>query len=75
MSTDSRRDDLLSVIAVIIILIATATGNAYAMLGISVTALIVLAAFYGRRIGSGSILVALVAALTAFVIGAVVASR
>jgi len=73
MPTDSRRDDILGAIAVIILLFGTATGNAYAMLGMSVTAIILLAVFYRRQIGSGPILVALVAAVTATVIGIVVA--
>lgn len=73
MATGSRRDDLLGVIGVIILLIGTATGNAYAMLAMSVTALILLAVFYRRQIGSGALLVVFVAAVTAAMIGIVVA--
>ena len=69
MPAHCRRDDLLGAIAVIILLIGTATGNAYAILGMSVAALIVLIVFYRQRIGSGAILVALVAAVVAAVIG------
>jgi hypothetical protein len=75
MPSDARRDDLLGAIAVIVLLIGTATGNAYAMLGMSVVALVLIAIFYGRRIGSGAILVAAVAAVTAAVIGVVMATR
>ena len=75
MPSDARRDDLLGAIAVIVLLIGTATGNAYAMLGMSVVALVLIAMFYGRRIGSGAILVAAVAAVTAAVIGVVMATR
>jgi hypothetical protein len=74
MATGSRRDDVLGVIGVIILLIGTATGNAYAMLGMSVTALILLAVFCRRQIGSGALLVAFVAAVTAAVIGIVAAA-
>lgn len=75
MPTNSRKDDLLGAIAVIVLLIGTATGNAYTMLGMSVAALTVLAVFCRRQIGSGAILVALVAAVTATVIGIVMAVR
>lgn len=74
MATGSRRDDILAVIAVIILLIGTALGNAYAMLGMSVTALILLAVFYRQRLGSGVILVSFAAAITAALIGIVVAA-
>ncbi len=72
MATRFRRDDVPD-IGVIILLIGTATGNAYPMLGMSVTALILLAVFYRRQIGSGAILVAFVAAITAAVLGIIVA--
>src|SRR5262245_37812555 len=75
MPTDSRSDEMLGAIAVIILLIGTATGSAYAMLGMSATALALLAVFYRRQIGSGAILVAFVAAITALVIGIVAAIR
>ena len=73
MVTGSRRDDVLGAIGVIILLIGTASGNAYAMLGMSVTA-ILLSVFNRREIGSGALLVAFVAAVTAAVIGIVVAA-
>ena len=75
MAASSRRDDMLGAIGVIVLLIGTATGNAYAMLGMSVTALILLAAFSRRRIGGGALFVAFVAAVTAAGIGIVVALR
>ena len=75
MPTDSRKDDLLGAVAVTVLLIGTATGNAYAMLGMSVTALVLMAVFCRRRIGNGSPLVALVAAVTAAAIGIVMAMR
>ena len=75
MSTESRRDDLLGAIAVVVLLIGTATGNAYAMLGMSVAALALIALFCRKQMGSGAILVMLVAAVTATVIGTVLAMR
>ncbi len=75
MPTDSRKDDLLGAMAVIVLLIGTATGNAYAMLGMSVAALVLMAVFCRRRDGSGALLVALVAAVTAAAIGSVMATR
>lgn len=75
MSAGSRRDDIVGAIAVIVLLIGTATGNAFALLAMSVAALILLTAFYRRQVGAGPILVALVAAVAAAVIGLVVAVR
>lgn len=75
MSPASRRDDILGAIAVIALLIGTATGSAYVMLGMSVTALILLALAYRQRIGTGAILAAFVAAVTAAIIGTVVSMR
>jgi hypothetical protein len=72
MPAPSRRDDILGAIAVMVLLIGTATGSAYVMLGMSVTALFLLALFYRRRIGTGAILAAVVAAVTAGIIGIVV---
>ena len=75
MATGSRSDDILGAIGVVILLIGTATGNAYVMFGISAIALVLSTVFYRRRIGSGALLVAFVAAITAAVIGIVVAVR
>ncbi len=75
MPMDSRKNDVLGAIGVIILLIGTATGNAYAMLGLSVTAITLLTLFCRRQIGSGALWVAFVAALTAGVISVVVASQ
>jgi len=75
MPPDSQRDDIVGTIGVMVVLIGTATGNAYVMLGLSVTAFLALTVFYRRKLGRGSILVALVAAGTAAVIGIVVALR
>jgi hypothetical protein len=75
MPTASRKDDIVGAIAVIVLVIGTATGSAYVMLGMSVTALILLALFYRQRIGTGAILAAFVAAVTAAIIGIVVSMR
>lgn len=75
MHVNAQRDDLLGALAVIVFLIGTATGNAYAMLGMSVVALILIAVFRRERIGSGAILVTLVAAVTALAIGIVMTMR
>lgn len=75
MPTASRRDDILGAAAVILLLIGTATGSAYVMLGMSVTAIFLLALFYRQRLGTGAILAAFVAAVTAAIIGTVVAVR
>lgn len=75
MPFDSRSDDLLGAIAVIVLLIGTATGNAYAMLGMSVVAMVLIALFGRRRVGTGSLLVAMVAAFTATAIAIAISLR
>ena len=75
MPTFSRKDDILAAIAVIVLLIGTATGSAYVMLGLSVTMLVLLTLFYRQRVGVGAILTAFVAAVTAAIIGFVVSMR
>jgi hypothetical protein len=70
-----RKDDILGAITVIVLLIGTATGSAYVMLGMSVTALILLALLYRQSIGAGAILVAVVPAVTAAIIAVVVSMR
>ena len=64
MPTDSRSDNLLGTIAVVVLMISTAMGNARAMPGMSVAALLLMAVFCRIRIGNGSLLVAVVAAVT-----------
>ena len=75
MPTLSRRDDVIGAIAVIVLLIGTATGSAYVMLGMSVTALFPLAVFYRQNLGTGAILAVFVAAVTAAIIALVVSLR
>ena len=71
MSSESRRDDLFGAIAVCVLLIGTATSNALAMVGISVVALVLMTVIGRKRLMSGALLVALVAAFIAAVIGIV----
>ena len=75
MPTESRKDDLLGAMFVIVLLIGTATGNALALLGMSVAALILMGVFGRKRLVHGALLVALVAALTAAVIAVVLTTR
>lgn len=76
MSAESRRENLLGAIVIIFVLAGMATGNAYALLGISATGLVLMAVFLRRRLTSGPILVVLaVAVVTAAVIGVVLATR
>lgn len=75
MATDSRRNDMIGIIGVMILLVGTATGNASVMLGLSLTAIVILTVFYRRQLGSGALLVAFVAAITAGIVSFVVAGR
>ena len=73
MTTNSRRrDDIPGAIALIVLLIGTATGNAYALLALSVAALALLAAYYRRRAWPGPIVVALAAAGAAAVVAVLI---
>ena len=71
MPAQSRWDDMVGAIAVIVLLIGTASGSAYVMLGVSVTAFILLVSIYRQHLGTGAILVAFVAAVTAATIAIV----
>jgi len=71
MPAPSRWDEMVGAIAVMVLLIGTASGSAYVMLGMSVTAIILLAAIYRQHLGTGAILVAFVAAVTAAIIAVV----
>lgn len=75
MSIPSRRDDLVLTVAVIVLLVGTATGSAYVMLGMSVPAIILLAVFYRQHLGAGALLAAFLAAVIAAGIAAVVSMR
>ena len=72
--TDHRiKDEALSALSVVLLLIGTATGNAVVMMVMSVTMLAVLLVCHRGQVQRGSMLVALVAALTAMVIAGIVA--
>ncbi len=75
MPADSRKDDVIAAVGVLVLLIGTAAGNAYVLLGLSIGALVLMVAFGGRRLGRGALLVGFVAALTAALIGFVMAMR
>jgi hypothetical protein len=69
----TRKDDLFAAMAVILLLIGTATGSAKAMLIMSTVLLLLMVVLYRKQLGSGVLLTATVAALTAFAIGLVLA--
>ena len=76
MAASSRKDDLFATLAVVILLIGTATGSGIAMFVMSVITLALMVVFYRKEIRreeyrSGVLLLVLVAAVTAFVIGIV----
>jgi O-antigen ligase len=75
MSTDSRADGVLVAIAVAVLLIGTATGNAYVMLGLSVAALTLWVAWRRCQFRSRAGLVVLSAAVMAFVVAFVLCAR
>jgi hypothetical protein len=66
--TESRRDSIAAAIGVLVLLIGTATGNAYAMLAMSVVALAVMVVLYRRGLSRNMIRAIIVAAATAIVV-------
>ena len=75
MSNESRKDDLFGAIAVCVLLIGTATGSALAMLVMSVVALVAMTLYGRKRLMSGALLVALVAAVTAALVSIIATIR
>jgi hypothetical protein len=67
MLNKARRDALFVAIAVCVFLIGTATGNALAMLVISVAALVVLTVYDRKRSMTWAVLAALAAVTAALV--------
>lgn len=60
-NTSSRRDEIVTAIGVLTVLIGTATGNAIAMLTLAIVSIGVISIIYRRRIGL-KVLFAIVAA-------------
>ena len=75
MSTDSRADGILAAIAGAVLLIGTATGNAYIMLGLSVVALTLWAAWRRCQLWSRAGLAVLSAAVTAIAVAVALCTR
>ena len=69
---NTRKDGIVGAIGILIILIGTATGSAYALLGMSVIALAFLAIFYREHMGRKSILIICAAAIFAMALVAAI---
>ncbi len=68
----SRKDQIWSLLGIAILLIGSATGNAIAMVVMSLAGLALMTAVYRKQLGAGFFIAALAtasAAVTAFVIG------
>ena len=63
----SRHDAIVTAIAVLVLMLGTATGNAYAMFAVASFALVILAVFFRQRAGRQAWLLAGVAAAVAAV--------
>jgi hypothetical protein len=63
-ATYSRKSGIVTAIGIVVLLLGTATGNAYAMLAMAVVALVMIAALYREELGRNAWL-AMVLALTA----------
>lgn len=73
MTPLSRRDDMLGAISVIVLLIGTATGNAWIMLGLSLATMVVLSLCSRPHLGTSAVLAGFLAAVTAAIIGLILA--
>jgi hypothetical protein len=74
----TRNDGILIAIAVIVLVIGTAIGSAYVMLGMAVTGLVISAVLYRanfKQRGSVIVLTATVVALAAGIIGFILSVR
>ena len=65
----TQRDGIVTAIAVLVLVIGTATGNAYAMLAMAVAGLALSVVLYRRHFTGRTALVVLTAAVVAFAAG------
>ena len=67
-TVESRRDGIVVAIGVLTLLIGTASGNALAMVGMSVLGIVLIGGCYRGRWGAMQMLVACVAMVVAFAV-------
>ena len=67
-NTSSHRDEIITAISVLALLIGTATGNAIAMLTIAIVAFAVISIIHRRKIGSKVLIAVATAASIGFAI-------
>jgi hypothetical protein len=73
-ATNSRKDGIVTAIGVLVLLLGTATGNAIAMLVMSIVGLAVITIFYRQSFGRIALLVMLVGACTAAAVAVLIAA-
>ena len=64
-SNASRRDRIITAIGILVLLIGTATGNAYAILGLAVLATGLISILYRERLGRTLVVMGIAAAIAA----------
>ena len=64
-TSDSRRNGIIGAIGVLVLLLGTATGNAYAILTMAIVALVAIVIFFRQRLGRNVIFAMTAAAATA----------
>ena len=67
-TTRTRQDGIVTAIGVLVLLLGTATGNAYVMLAMSIVAIGLIAVFFRQRLKRSLSFVMIVAAMTAAVV-------
>lgn len=71
----SRKGEMLSALAVVILLIGTATGSAIALLAMSMIGLSLMTVFYRKQFSRGLVLAAAMAAITAIGISLIMSMK
>jgi hypothetical protein len=67
-ASNSRRDGIAAAIGILVLILGTATGNAYAMLAMALVAFAVIAIFYRHDLGRRELLLMTLAAATSSVV-------
>lgn len=71
---DSKRDEIITAIGLLVLLIGTATGNAIAMLTMAIVTLAVIAVFFRHRIGQKALLTIVAATSVSFAVAMIIAN-
>jgi O-antigen ligase len=72
-ATNSRKGGIVAAIGLLVLLLGTATGNAYMMLAMAISALAIIAIVYRGKLGRGAMLAITAATATAITVAFAIA--